>query len=438
MIRAAWACVLKDLRLYVRDRTGLLLSLALPVFLATIFGMAMGSMGGKESIGRVKLYVEDLDGSERSRALVRELEASDGLRVVLEHDVRRKIANGKAAAGLVVPSGYGADVAAGNAPSLKLYRDPAQEIEQQIIAGNLLPALFRANGSKLSRDVVKRGLGELGLSLDAIPGWERTFDETWNNMEALAESAQENETPKPASEGAAASEPERFDFAGSVSKLVGLEVEDVAGGTDGESKSAGGSHAVAGIAVMMVLFGVAAAGGTILEEQTNGTLTRLLLTPTPPSAILLGKFGMTFLAALLQLALLFVYGSFLFDVPVWRAPFAVAVVSVALAAAATSLGLWLAVTCKTRKQLEGLSTLVILAMSALGGSWFPLVITPEWYQKLGHFTLNAWAMDAYQGLFWYGKGLTDLVLPLAVLVGIAVVLSALATLRWRQRFATSA
>lgn len=438
MIRAAWACVLKDLRLYARDRTGLLLSLALPVFLATIFGMAMGSMGGKDSIGRVKLYVEDLDGSERSRALVRELETSDGLRVVAEHDVRRKIANGKAAAGLVVPSGYGADVEAGKAPSLKLYRDPAQEIEQQIIAGNLLPALFRANGSKLSRDVVKRGLGELGLSLDAIPGWERTFDETWNNMESLAAVARDDAATQPAGDAATPSEKRRFDFAGSVSKLVGLEVEDVAGGADGESKSAGGSHAVAGIAVMMVLFGVAAAGGTILEEQLNGTLTRLLLTPTPPSAILLGKFGMTFLSALFQLVLLFVYGSFVFDVPIWRAPFAVAIVSIAFAAAATSLGLWLAVICKTRKQLEGLSTLVILAMSALGGSWFPLVITPEWYQKLGHFTLNAWAMDAYQGIFWYGKGLADLALPLAVLVGIALTFAMLAALRWRQRFATSA
>lgn len=436
MIRAAWACVLKDLRIHARDRTGLLLSLALPVFLATIFGMAMGSMGGKDSIGRVKLYVEDLDGSERSRALVHELEASDGLRVVAETDVRKKIANGKAAAGLVVPSGYGADVEAGRAPSLKLYRDPAQEIEQQIVAGNLLPALFRANGSKLSRDVVKRGLGELGLALDAIPGWERTFDETWNNMEALAENA--SAAPKPETAAAAPNDDEHFDFAGSVAKLVGLEVEDVAGNSDGEVKSAGGSHAVSGIAVMMVLFGVAAAGGTILEEQANGTLTRLLLTPTPPGAILLGKFGMTFLGALLQLVILFAYGSFVFDVPVWHAPVAVAIVSIALAAAATSLGLWLAVTCKTRKQLEGLSTLVILAMSALGGSWFPLVITPEWYQKLGHFTLNAWAMDAYQGIFWYGKGLSDLAVPVLVLVAIAVTLATLATLRWRRRFATSA
>lgn len=101
---------------------------------------------------------------------------------------------------------------------------------------------------------------------------------------------------------------------------------------------------------------------------------------------------------------------------------------------ATFLGILLAVTCRTRKQLEGLSTLVILVMSALGGSWFPLIITPEWYRKLGHFTLNAWAMDGYQGIFWYGKDLGGIATEIAVLLGIAAVTSALAVRGWKRRF----
>jgi ABC-2 type transport system permease protein len=440
VISLAWIFARKDLRLYFRDRTALAMSVALPIVLAAIFGAAMGAMGGGNSIGKVKLAVEDLDQSARSKELVEKLKQTDGLRIDEKTDVRKRVAGGKAAAALVIPSGYGAELDAGRAPRLKLYRDPAQEIEQQIIAGNLLPALFRAGGSKLSRDLVKRGMSELGLSVDAIPGWERSFDETWTAMEALAKDAERE--PRPANgDGESASDhasTSNGDFIRSVPKFLGVDVEDVAGGENQEKKSASQAHAVSGIGVMMLLFGLVAAGGTILEEQTQGTLTRLLLTPASGAAILLGKFLFTFLSGMIQLVLLFAFGSVVFDVPVWRDPLALIAASVAICAAATSFGLFLAVTCRTRKQLEGLSTLLILVMSALGGSWFPLIVTPEWYRKLGHFTLNAWAMDAYQGIFWYGKGLSGIWVEVLVLLGIAATMALLAARRWHRRFVARA
>lgn len=441
MITLAWTFALKDLRLYFRDRTALAMSIALPLVLASIFGAAMGTLGGKDTIGKVRLSVEDLDQSARSNELVLKLEQADGLRLERKSDARKRVSDGKSPAALVIPSGYGADIDAGRAPRLKLYRDPSQQLEQQIIAGNLLPALFRAGGSKLSREVVKRGLGELGLAIDAIPGWDRTFDETWTAMESLAQEAQRQADASKEANAGAASSPSNSatgdDFMKSVPKLLGVEVEDVVGGENQENLSAGQAHAVSGIGVMMLLFGLVAAGGTILEEQTQGTLTRLLLTPASGAAILLGKFLFTFVSGLIQLVILFAFGSLVFDVPVWRDPVAVIVVSVSVCAAATSLGLFLAVTCGTRKQLEGLSTLIILAMSALGGSWFPLAVTPEWYRKLGHFTLNAWAMDAYQGIFWYAKGLSGIWVEVLVLFAIAATMGALAARQWKRRFVVS-
>jgi len=223
-------------------------------------------------------------------------------------------------------------------------------------------------------------------------------------------------------------------FADAIPELMGIDAQDVAGGEDRSRTSAGRAHAISGIAVMMLLFGLVGCAGTLLEESAEGTLQRLQLMPAPGASILLGKFLFTGVAGLLQLAILFSYGGILFGIPVLRAPVALVVLSVALISAATGLGLFLGVTCRTRKQLEGLSTLVILVMSALGGSWFPLIITPEWYRKLGHFTLNAWAMDGYQGLFWYGKDLAGIRVEIAVLFGIAVVTSLLAVRGWKRRF----
>ena len=51
----------------------------------------------------------------------------------------------------------------------------------------------------------------------------------------------------------------------------------------------------------------------------------------------------------------------------------------------------------------------------------------------GHFTLNAWAMDGYQGIFWYGKDVVGILPEIGVLTGIAVVTSLLAWRLWERR-----
>jgi ABC-2 type transport system permease protein len=412
MLKTAWILARKDLAIYFRDRTALLLSLALPVFLVTIFGAAMGGMmsGGGGDVARVKLFVEDLDQSTRSKALIEEIGKTAGLEVKLVNDVRVRVAQGKGPAALLIPSGYGDDLAKGIATKLVLYRDPGQTIEQQIVAGNLMPALFKATGRDIGRAMMKKSMAAFGFSTENIP-----------------DSALGGDAPANGSGGG-------FDFLEDAPKLLGVQVEDVAGGEDPSQKTAGQSHAVAGVAVMMLLFGLSACGGTILEEEAQGTLQRLRLTPASGRTILAGKFLFTVVVGMMQLSMLFAYGGIVFQVPIFRAPIALLTLTLAVASAATGLGILLAVLCRSRKQLEGLSTLIILVMSALGGSWFPLIVTPAWYQKLGHFTLNAWAMDGYQGIFWYGKDLSGIALEIGVLFAIAAVTSFIAVRAWKRRF----
>jgi ABC-2 type transport system permease protein len=272
----------------------------------------------------------------------------------------------------------------------------------------------------MGRAMMKKSLASFGIEGDATKPFEKMLEDEMGDT-------------KPADGGADAT-----DFISSMPKALGLEVEDVTGEGHDAPKAAGQSHAIAGIAVMMLLFSLTACGGSILEEEAQGTLQRLRLTPSAGRAVLLGTGIFTMGTGFLALIVLFAYGGLVFGVPVMRDPIALTVLSFSVAAAATSLGLVLAVSCRTRKQLEGFSTLLILAMSALGGSWFPLVVTPAWYQKLGHFTLNAWAMDGYQGILWYGKGLGGILVDVGVLFAIAIVLGFLAWRAWKRRFEVAA
>jgi ABC-type branched-subunit amino acid transport system ATPase component len=73
-----------------------------------------------------------------------------------------------------------------------------------------------------------------------------------------------------------------------------------------------------------------------------------------------------------------------------------------------------------------LSTLVILVMSSVGGSMFPRFLMPEAMQKAGLLTINAWAIDGFTKVFWRDEPVFRLWPQVLVLVGIAIVLFAIA------------
>ncbi len=109
------------------------------------------------------------------------------------------------------------------------------------------------------------------------------------------------------------------------------------------------------------------------------------------------------------------------------------VVTLVTAAAAASFGLVLATVSRSRAQLSGLSTIVILAMSAVGGSMFPRFLMSETRQQFGLVTFNVWALDAYLKVFWREAPIWELwpqIAVLTVLTGVFLTVSRLLARRW--------
>jgi ABC-2 type transport system permease protein len=102
------------------------------------------------------------------------------------------------------------------------------------------------------------------------------------------------------------------------------------------------------------------------------------------------------------------------------------------AAVAGAFGIFLASLCRTRAQLGGISMLIILPMSALGGSMFPRIFMTPGMQKAGLVTFNAWALDGYVKVFWREAPLLDLWPQVGVLLGFLAVFLTLARLLARR------
>jgi len=90
--------------------------------------------------------------------------------------------------------------------------------------------------------------------------------------------------------------------------------------------------------------------------------------------------------------------------------------TVITAATAAAFGLVLATLCRTRQQLGGIATIVILAISAVGGSMFPRFLMSAGMQHMGLLTFNAWALDGFVKVFWRNARIVDLAPQIAVLM----------------------
>jgi ABC-2 type transport system permease protein len=162
------------------------------------------------------------------------------------------------------------------------------------------------------------------------------------------------------------------------------------------------AYYAAGIGVMFVLFSMSAAAAALLDEVDTGTLERLLGARVGMGRLLFSKWIFYAAIGAAQVVVMFVWGELVFGMGLWSpnhlAGFAL--MTLFTTAAASAFGILMATLCRTRAQLQGLSTTIILIMSALGGSMIPRFVMPRFVQTTSVFTFNGWAMDGYLKVFW--------------------------------------
>jgi ABC-2 type transport system permease protein len=98
------------------------------------------------------------------------------------------------------------------------------------------------------------------------------------------------------------------------------------------------------------------------------------------------------------------------------------VMGISTAFAVANFGMLLASLSKTRAQQGGISTLLILTMSAIGGSMFPRFLMSPTLQKAGLFTINGWAIDGFTKVFWYDEPVVHLWQQVSVLIAVGLAL----------------
>ena len=180
--------------------------------------------------------------------------------------------------------------------------------------------------------------------------------------------------------------------------------------------------------VFIPLFGISA---LFAYERQQGTLRRLLTTPTSKATFLLGTISGQVVMALIQMSLLILFGVFALKLKWGQEPFALFVLLTCAALAAGSIGTTMGTFIKTEGQASGLSIMAGMVMALLGGCWYPLELFPAVVQNIVKILPTTWAMQGLLDLVLRGGGLADILPESAVLLGFAGVFFTIGVMRFR-------
>ncbi len=383
----------KDLKIVMRDRNAIILMFLLPMIIISVAGLALGGQFAEDI--RIDVLVVDLDNGGISGEFIEFLEDIDILDVDMESNefaARDRVKNQEYGRLIIIPRGFTGNIMTGENSELSIIVDPTEDSQNTVVE-----KIVEGYASRLATNVVAvKTVAAYGIPV---------FDD--EQKFRIVEVANQFAEPPP----------------------VKVSTETTSS-TMGKFSSF--TQYVPGFAVMFLLFTTVQVGSiSLLKEQESGTLRRLVIAPLRKADIIGGKVASTFFRGFVQLTVLMLFGHVVFDLNLGSDILAMLVLISAISLAATGLGMLVAVLVTTKDQADSVSSLLVLTMSAIGGSWWPLFIEPQFMQDLAHLTITAWAMDGFYDLLFFDLGMRGILNEVGVLLLMAFVFFRVAISRFK-------
>jgi ABC-2 type transport system permease protein len=404
---------IKDVRLALRDRTALLMMLLAPFILTLGLGFVTGRFSGNSSSGisNIPVIIVNQDVGQVGSALVDLLHSPDLQELVLVRDMSDEVAarqlvdTGQNAGVIIIPPGFTDSIisspttsAKTEIPQIELYTDPTRptsvgviktildqflgQVETGRIAAEVTITQLITNGLVQVQDAVAIGQ-EIGVQQAAAAGQTNaiTIKDVTSNGKTI-----------------------QFDVLG---------------------------YMAPGMALMFLMFTASYGGRVLLAERNQGTLPRLLVSPTTSAQVLAGKIFGTFLTGAAQVFILILASTLFFSLH-WGDPLGVLVLVLAAVFAAVGWGMLITAVAKTPGQVNWIGTAIMLLFGLLGGSFLNLEGMPDWFNLVSKITPNAWGLDGFTTLAM-GGNLSNVMSPVLGLLAMGIILFIVSLLLFNRK-----
>lgn len=367
----------KDWRLFLADRRAVALGFAVPVVLASAFGLLFDRGASPGGAPKLPLLIVVEDDGPFTRAVVADLLASPRVEaeVATAAEADRRVGDRRPGVAVVFPKGF---------EQLADWRPCAPEDRPRVaVRHNPLAASEGQWAEGVVSEVVMRRLAR-----DRLTPWTG---------------------------------------GGEVTLPFAVDTAAVAGSAcDGFNAY---SHSFCGMTLQYLLFWGMECGLLLLRDRQRSVWLRLRAAPVPLSAVLMGKAVSTASIAFLQVLVTFAFGYVVFGVTVSGSWVGFLLLAAGASILAAATGLLVAAVGGTEARARSVCILVILGVSMLGGLWLPAFVLPGWARDVALSLPTTWAMRGLDGVTWQGRGLADVAPHVLAVAGFAGLFLAVAVAR---------
>jgi len=397
-MKKIFAIAWKDAIVRFGSSSELLFFIILPIVFT--FLLAGGTPSGDED-PRIPLTVVDEAKTSISQQVIDQLENSTAVRPELttRQEAQSQFDERRAEVVLIIPSGIDSSALQNGSAQMELLQQP-NNINAMVAERAIMTAIRRVSSSiSAAQNAVKQreALQPFGSEAE-----KQTY------FESSLETAQ------------------------SIQKDAPERVTVVTGNTQDEVDYDPRANSSAGQLITWVfipLFGISA---LFAYERQQGTLRRLLTTPSNKATFLLGTISGQVAMALVQMLLLVGFGILVMKLNWGREPLALFVILFTSALAAAAFGTTMGTFIKSEGQANGLSIMFGMVFALMGGCWYPMELFPATIQNIVKILPTTWAMQGMLDLVLRGGGLQDILPEAGILLGFAVIFFSVGV--WRFRY----
>jgi ABC-2 type transport system permease protein len=389
----------KDLQILFKDRGMLFQLFILPLLFILVFSGALSAIGASAEVTLPNLAIVDLDGNTAAQDLVSKLTADGSITVQVYSaaEAQPLLDENKVVGVLTIPIGFTAGIQQSQPVTLVMTTGTNAD-PQQVEAIQLVLVSISTDMTLESQIIAS--LRQMGDMQASSPESSRVFNTERILAQAHAQFASAQARP----------------LITIVQTVPQQETEQKA--TPDLSLSA-----VPGFTVLFVFLAAQTTARSIYEEKKIGSFRRLVAAPLSKAELLIGKILPNFITGLIQIAVIFVFGSLgmrligLTPLPIEKALLGTILVSIVLALCSSAFGIAIAAIAHTENQISGMSTLLLWGMGLLGGSLVPLFVLERFLGPIPMIVPHYWANRALDDLLIRGLGVAQVGLDVGVLLG---------------------
>ncbi|MEA3502717.1 MAG: ABC transporter permease [Actinomycetota bacterium] len=385
MIRAAFTITAKDLKERFRDRSAIMLAVIVPLGLAFVMNLTLGSV--TEQSFSTEVAVHDADGGQIAAGFGEMLAGVEKAGFVFVTGVdtaaeaRALVDDHSVSTAYLLETGLSEAVASNEDATIVVVTDPDQPIGSQV--GRALADGFASEVNAVRLSVAT------ALALGA------------DDAEGLVAAARGDQLPILLAD--ALTEGRGFDFS---------------------------TFYATGIAVFFMFFTVQFGVLSIIDERENGTMPRLMAAPISKQSILVGKLLASFLVGVASTVVLWFATTLLMGAE-WGGSLTVIILIAAGVTAAMGLTAAIATFAKTGEQAGAITAFVVVVFGVLGGTFFPVSRVSGVFSAISRVTPHFWLMEGFRHSS-AGEGIVDILPALSAILAFAIVLGSIGLIRARD------